>query len=119
VGVGPGTVTVAAGRLTPTSYNVASWTSPLDQGSAEMYKIGSTTPIYTTVQKAYIGLSEGDTLQMQALVFTGNLLLDQEKSITLRGGYGCDFTANAGYTTIKDKLTIKSGKAIVDKIIIK
>jgi hypothetical protein len=45
--------------------------------------------------------------------------MTQGKEVTLRGGYGCDFTSNPGYTIIRNNMTIRLDKVTVDKIIIK
>jgi hypothetical protein len=58
-------------------------------------------------------------VQIQALVFTGGLMLNQSKNLTLQGGYDCGFTLNAGDTILSDKLTIKDGKVTIEKLIIK
>jgi PKD repeat protein len=87
------------------------------------YKINGSSHNYADVQTAYDSMGS-ETMQIQALVLsgnagTGNLLLDQSKDVTLKGGYDCGFTANPGYTIINDKMTIKDGKATIEKIIIK
>jgi lipopolysaccharide export system protein LptA len=83
------------------------------------YKIGGSTHGYSTIQDAYNALAEGNTLKIQALEFTGGLLLAQEKTVTLQGGFNCDFTSNLGYTTISDKMTVKHGTVIIERLIIK
>jgi PKD repeat protein len=83
------------------------------------FKIGSTIySEYPTVQAVYNAMGDA-TLQIQAQTFGGNLLLDQPKTIKLQGGYDCNFTSNPGVTIINDKMTIKDGKAMIEKIIIK
>jgi hypothetical protein len=83
------------------------------------YKIGSTTyPDSSTIQNIYDSMGSA-TMQIQALVFTGGLMLNQNKNITLQGGYDCGFTSNVGETILSDKLTIKDGKATIENLIIK
>jgi PKD repeat protein len=91
--------------------------------SSPPYKIGGTSYSYSDVQSAYEAMGS-ETMQMQALVLsgntsTGNLMLDQTKTIKLQGGYDCGFTTNPGVTIINDKLTIKGGKVTIEKLIIK
>jgi hypothetical protein len=64
-------------------------------------------------------MKDGETIEIQALEFTGGLLLDQNTAVTLRGGYGCDFTTNPGHTIVSDKLTVKDGKVTIDNLTIK
>jgi PKD repeat protein len=82
------------------------------------YKIGRSTYNYDTIQLAYDPMGS-TTMQIQALVFTGGLTLNQDYNITLQGGWGCDFTSNTGDTILSDKLTIQHGKVTIDKLIIK
>jgi hypothetical protein len=83
------------------------------------YKVDSMTYSYSMIQDAYNNLPANKTLQMQALVFPGDLFLGQDKTVKLQGGYGCDFTSNPGYTIVSDKITVQLGKVIIDKLIIK
>jgi hypothetical protein len=83
------------------------------------YRIGGSTYNYDTIQHAYDSPGTAGMVQIQALVFTGGLVLDQNKNITLQGGYGCDFTSNPGDTILSDKLTIKDGKVTIEKLTIK
>jgi hypothetical protein len=85
----------------------------------DIYRIGSTYYSYSTIQDAYNNLPPDNTLQIQALVFTGDLFLGQDKTVTLKGGYGCDFASNTGYTTISQQMTVKYGKVIIERLKIK
>jgi hypothetical protein len=58
-------------------------------------------------------------MRIQALEFAGELLLNLDKTVTLQGGYGCDFTLNPGYTIISENITISTGKATLENIFIK
>jgi PKD repeat protein len=79
---------------------------------------------YASMQAAYEAMG-GDYMQaagpmrIQALEFSGDLTLNESKKVTLKGGYGCDFSEDTGYTTIIGTVTIHSGRAILDNIIIK
>jgi PKD repeat protein len=83
------------------------------------YKIGGTMYYYDTIQHAYESAASTGTIEIQALEFPGGLSMTQGKEVTLRGGYGCDFTSNPGYTIIRNNMTIRLDKVTVDKIIIK
>jgi PKD repeat protein len=92
-----------------------------DACSNPPYKIGGNLVNYPTIQVAYDATNHNETMEIQALEFTvsGGLILDTLKTVTLKGGYGCDFTSNPGFTIISDKVTIKAGKATVENLIIK
>jgi hypothetical protein len=83
------------------------------------FRIDGAITSYASIQAAYDALANAKTLQIHETTFGGNLLLDENKTVTLEGGYVCDFSSNPGYTTITDKLTITAGKAIVENLIIK
>lgn len=74
---------------------------------------------YASIQAAYDDLADTKTLQMHETILGGNLLLDKSKTVTLAGGYVCDFSSNPGYTIIRDGLTVTAGMAIVENLIIK
>lgn len=73
---------------------------------------------YTTVQAAYDAAAEGDTIRLQDYPFAENPALDRNISVTLRGGYDCEYTANASSTTIDGSLTISNGTVTVENIVI-
>jgi PKD repeat protein len=83
------------------------------------YKIGGTMYYYDTIQHAYEAPGSTGIIEIQAMEFLGGLSMTQGKEVTLRGGYGCDFTSNPGYTIIRGQMTIRLDKVTVDKIIIK
>jgi YD repeat-containing protein len=64
---------------------------------------------YDTLQDAYNAAVDGDTIQAQAVVFSGNLTANRDISITLDGGYSCDFLSKSGITTLRGAMTINSG----------
>ena len=76
---------------------------------------------HSGIQETYddSALSNGDTMQCQALVFNEIVQCNDNVSFTLKGGYGSDFTNNPDYTTINGSLTITSGTVIVENIIIR
>ena len=82
------------------------------------YNIGGMIISYSTIQQAYEAPSSTGTIEIQALVFAEGLLLDQNKTITLKGGYGCDFASNPEYTIVSDKLTVQYGTVTIENLII-
>jgi len=59
---------------------------------------------FTSISSAYDISETGDTILIQAMAFPEELILN--KNISLKGGYDCAFTTNAGYSTIAGKATI-------------
>jgi|GEM_PF-5177574 len=72
-----------------------------------------------TIQQAYNGMSGGDTAQTHAYVFSENLLLLNDTSVTLEGGYNCDYSSNTGFTTLNGSLAVRGGTLTVGNLIIK
>jgi hypothetical protein len=83
------------------------------------FRTDGVTTGYASIQAAYDALGDTKTMQIHETILGGNLLLDKNKTVTLEGGYVCDFSSHPGYTIIRDKLTITAGKAIVENLIIK
>lgn len=92
---------------------------PSNSSCSAHFRTDGVTTNYASIQDAYEDLADTKTLQIHATTLSGDLFLSQNKTVTLEGGYGCDFSSNPGYTTITDKLTIAAGKAIVENLIIK
>jgi spore coat protein A, manganese oxidase len=73
---------------------------------------------YSVFQNAYNALGDGQTAFMQAVSFAGNMLLQNNVSVRLEGGYSCDYSTNPGYTTINGSITISGGSVVMDRVII-
>ncbi|UCH82013.1 MAG: hypothetical protein JSW20_05140, partial [Nitrospiraceae bacterium] len=70
---------------------------------------------YTVLQDAYDAMVSGDTIQSQAIVFIENLLIDMNISVTLNGGYDCDYNdPPSGETTLNGNMTISDGTLIIE-----
>jgi hypothetical protein len=82
-------------------------------------KISGSLSYYTTIQNAYANTPDGDAVQMMGKAFPEALTLQSPYSVTLQGGYECDFSSNPGYTTINSPLTIQGGAVIIENVIIK
>jgi len=78
-----------------------------------------TSAYYETLLAAYQAAADGNTILARDMEFTEVLTLDQAKAVTLIGGYDAGYSASTGFTTLKGTLTVTSGAATVDKIIIK
>jgi hypothetical protein len=85
--------------------------------SGTLYRIGGVIEVHPSIQAAYDSMGS-ETMQIQALAFTGGLLLDQDLTVTLEGGYDSDFTLNPRYTVISGTMTISDGTATVERLII-
>ncbi|MDO8281756.1 MAG: S8 family serine peptidase [Thermodesulfovibrionia bacterium] len=80
--------------------------------------IGSANSYYTSLQPAYDDSSEGDDIHFQDDTFNENLIFNTNKTITLRGGYDCDFNPTTGKTVINGNVTISDGVVTMENVII-
>jgi hypothetical protein len=88
--------------------------------SVSAISINGIAPYYPTISAAYAQVSNGQAIDMQALIFTeSNLTFNKGFTVALKGGYNCGFTSNTGYSTIKSSVTITSDTVKIDRIIIK
>lgn len=77
-------------------------------------RLAGTTPVnYLSLSAAYNAAANGDTIQGNMLDHFDSLLLDRNVSVTLDGGYLCDFSSISGNLTIKGDVTIFNGTLIV------
>jgi len=88
------------------------------------YRIYGTARNFASMQAAYDSMG-GDYMQgagpvqIHGIGMTGDVSMNRNKSVTLKGGYDCDFADNSGHTTVNGTITISRGRAILDNIIIR
>lgn len=74
---------------------------------------------FTKIQTAFNNANSEDTIELQALDFTENPALTNGASVTLKGGYGCDYSEIPMVSTINGQMTIGNGAVTFDRIIIR
>ncbi|MFZ3137404.1 MAG: chitobiase/beta-hexosaminidase C-terminal domain-containing protein [Thermodesulfovibrionales bacterium] len=80
-------------------------------------RITGTPPVfYNLIQPSYNGAANNDVIQIQALTFTENLNFNRDISVTLKGGYDYNYTANASNTAVMGTLTISSGTVTIENV---
>jgi hypothetical protein len=82
----------------------------IDQGgcSNPPIKIGSTH--YISLQAAYNAAVNGDVIKCRVIRFIENLTVNRNITVTLEGGYDCNYTSNTGgKTSVKGMVTTTSG----------
>ncbi len=83
----------------------------------------STAPVkindlyYASLQTAYTAAETEDIIQSQATVFTETFNINRDISVTLQGGYNCNYTFDAGKSTLKNQLAITDGQFSPENII--
>ena len=75
---------------------------------------------YSSVEAAYGDIGSSGSIDLQAIEFAETVDLSSAKTVTLTGGYPCDYGLRIGDSLIKGSLTIgaSSGPVTVDGITI-
>lgn len=69
-----------------------------------------------TLQSAYDLAGDNQRIETVGMVFIEDLLFDRNKTVTLIGGYSCDYLAPAGTGIINGAVTISLGTVVLDGI---
>ncbi|MDO8335357.1 MAG: S8 family peptidase, partial [Candidatus Saccharibacteria bacterium] len=69
---------------------------------------------YPTLQEAYYTAVTGDTIQSQMGILNEALIFNQNKSVSIYGGYDCSYTENIDRdTTLSGTMTISNGTVTI------
>lgn len=79
---------------------------------------GAAPEYFNTLQEAYNAAKQGDTIQIRTLTLSEYPELNLNKTVTLEGGYDCDFLSGTCYTTINGTMSISDGTVIIDNFIL-
>jgi len=91
-------------------------TATFDKDMEHMVLLGDTASYYSTLQAAYNVAPADSTLKVWGTLFVENLLCDQSKTATIKGGYDSSYTNNSGFTTLQGTLTIRNGILTVENL---
>lgn len=75
---------------------------------------GAIPVYYTTIQAAYDDAVDDDIIQSHGVTFIEDLALDGNVTVTLDGGYNCDYTAKTGETAITGDMDVTDGDVTVE-----
>lgn len=73
---------------------------------------------YAGLQAAYDAASDGNTLLAQSAELTGNFTAQRDITVSIDGGYNCDFSANPYPTTLKGAVAINNGTVTMTNFVI-
>jgi PKD repeat protein len=73
---------------------------------------------YSSLQVAYDAADNGTTIESQAFSFTGDINIDRDISVTIEGGYNCEYTGNIGKTTLIGNMTTSQGTLTTENFVI-
>ncbi|QOX77967.1 InlB B-repeat-containing protein [Trichlorobacter lovleyi] len=76
---------------------------------------------HATLTGAYAATTSGATIKARSVTFTENLILDQIRSIQLKGGYNAPYDCNTcgEHTLLEGTLTVKKGSVVIENLTIK
>ena len=104
--------TVTGGRL-----NALTALSSLGCAS-QPFRLLSTFVEYTSLQAAYDAALDGETIQGRDVTISEIVNFNINKSITILGGYECNFNSITGKTSISGSLNVSEGSAVMGNLII-
>ncbi|MBI4684595.1 MAG: PKD domain-containing protein [Nitrospirae bacterium] len=102
-----GAYSVSLSATYPTGPHTATKDNYINVQPCPNQPVKNGTSYYSTLQAAQNAAVSGNTLQSQAIDLVESLTVN--KTLTLDGGYNCEFTSNPMKTTLKGNLTIDSG----------
>jgi hypothetical protein len=109
----------AAGDCVVTMNGDKGVTAAFNRDTEHMVRIGDTNSYYSTLQEAYDKAPADSLIKAWGVEFGENLNANQNKTVTIEGGYNGAYTENSGYTLLKGILTIKYGSLILENLAIK
>jgi uncharacterized protein YbdZ (MbtH family) len=80
---------------------------------------GGKNTCYTSIQNGIDSAQSYAIIAINQETYSENVILDDLKVLTLKGGWDTSFTSNFSYTTIQGSLTITNGTTILENIILK
>ena len=115
----PGTYTVALTTVNPAGSGTVTridYITVLACLNASVSIAGGTLVTYPDFSTAYAQVADSDVVRLQAVSFSGDMILDRDVTLTLSGGYDCGYTGNPGSTTSAGKLRVTNGTVKVEKL---
>jgi len=76
-------------------------------------KIAGTSQYFFLLQTAYDSAVNMDLIKSHIATLTEDIYIDAAKTVTLEGGYECDYATSTGNTTVKGNMTISDGEATI------
>lgn len=89
------------------------------QNAAVIFPAGNYTG-YSSFQSSYNAATTDSIVKLRAATFTETISFNQAKTVTVKGGYNGDYTANnAGQSIVTGTVTIVSGTVVMDSLTIR
>ena len=102
--------------LMKTSYITVNSASEISECSNSPIKRADS--LYSTLQSAYAETADGENIKLHDTNINTSLNINRDLTVTLDGGYNCDYSGADGMTTINGNITISSGTLIIGNVIL-
>ncbi len=82
-------------------------------------RIGGVSPAYmnpATLSNTYLNAPNNAVIEMKSGILAESFTANLNKSVTVRGGFNSDYTANTGNTAISGPLNIQAGSITIDNL---
>jgi len=89
------------------------------QFSCDKLPVKMASAYYTALLTPLSTAADGTTVQAMFFSFAESLDFNREVSLTLDGGYGCDYATVLDYATINGTVTITSGSVTLSNIVVR
>jgi hypothetical protein len=81
-------------------------------------RIAGTSNYFFMLQTAYDNAVNLDLIKSHIATLTGDFNINAAKTVTLEGGYECDYTTITGNTTVIGNMNISDGEAAIENFIV-
>lgn len=81
--------------------------------------VKTSTGFYSTLQSAYNAAQDGTVIRVQAVTLVEDFRADRNITVTIDGGYSCDYLQKTGVTTVNGTVTTDSGKITIGDFVVK
>jgi len=105
-------------KCTVTMNSTVNVTANFSSGSGPISIANPSPSYFATLSDAYNTALSDDIIQATSQTFAEDLNINQDKTVTLQGGFDSSYSTISGTTTLNGTLTISSGTLIIDNLTI-
>ncbi|HBG06395.1 MAG: hypothetical protein A2075_21850 [Geobacteraceae bacterium GWC2_58_44] len=83
--------------------------------------VDSMARYFSTIRLAYdyIPSAGKETIQARKVELVGNIVLDRDVAVKVKGGYDTSYALNKEFTALKGRLIVRRGKLIAEKLVVR
>ncbi|HDH04086.1 MAG TPA: hypothetical protein ENH01_00005 [Nitrospirae bacterium] len=80
--------------------------------------IAGTSDYFFLLQTAYDNAVNPDLIKSHIATLTGDLNINAAKTVTIEGGYECDYATSTGDTTVNGNMNISDGEVTIMNLVL-